>query len=394
LIADASFCNGCGTAVRRAPRGVKYAGFWRRVLAVLIDLILLAPAIEFGKEYFYASLWHSGEFSTITTTDPASANELRESNLAMLESMAQFGTLLLFIAGPYFVLLESSPLKGTLGKRLLKMRVVDTNGAGIRSGRALLRFAARQASAVPWFFGFVMAAFTSKKQALHDLICGTLVVVGPNQASGPDEGAPLPGLCPRCSRALPPAASYCPWCGVAAAPPRYAGVARRLAALLVDLLILTPFFVFVLRLVNPVTMAEFQRLAQYNSDRVTTDERMALQTAIYVRGVWIWLLLYVVGGIYCVLAESSALEGTPGKRLFGLSVKDMNGRRISKGRALKRYLAHIVSAWIWMVGFAMAAFTTKRQALHDILVGTVVVADRKPNTELCGYGAAMRGGSV
>jgi uncharacterized RDD family membrane protein YckC len=50
-----------------------------------------------------------------------------------------------------------------------------------------------------------------------------------------------------------------------------------------------------------------------------------------------------------------------------------NGSRISFGRANGRYWAKILSAVILMIGYLMAAFTERKQALHDILAETLVV---------------------
>jgi uncharacterized RDD family membrane protein YckC len=54
-------------------------------------------------------------------------------------------------------------------------------------------------------------------------------------------------------------------------------------------------------------------------------------------------------------------------------VTDLAGRRISFGRATGRFFAKYISATILMIGFVMAGFTEKKQALHDILAGTLVI---------------------
>lgn len=76
----------------------------------------------------------------------------------------------------YFALFETSRWQGTPGKRMLGLKVTDVNGIHVRFGRASGRFAAKLLSAAPLFVGFLFPAWTRHKQALHDLIAGTLVV--------------------------------------------------------------------------------------------------------------------------------------------------------------------------------------------------------------------------
>jgi uncharacterized RDD family membrane protein YckC len=71
--------------------------------------------------------------------------------------------------------------------------------------------------------------------------------------------------------------------------------------------------------------------------------------------------------------ESSARQATLGKMALGIVVTDLDGNRIGFGRATGRYFAKILSALILLIGFIMAAFTQKKQGLHDIIAGTLVV---------------------
>jgi uncharacterized RDD family membrane protein YckC len=81
----------------------------------------------------------------------------------------------------------------------------------------------------------------------------------------------------------------------------------------------------------------------------------------------------VLNWLYFSLLESSSWQATLGKKALGLEVTDLAGRRISFGRATGRFFAKYISAIILMIGFLMAAFTEKKQALHDILAGTLVI---------------------
>jgi len=59
--------------------------------------------------------------------------------------------------------------------------------------------------------------------------------------------------------------------------------------------------------------------------------------------------------------------------LLGIQVVDLEGRQISFGRASGRHFAKILSTIILMIGFLMALFTQRKQALHDIIAGCLVV---------------------
>ena len=62
-----------------------------------------------------------------------------------------------------------------------------------------------------------------------------------------------------------------------------------------------------------------------------------------------------------------------GKIALGIQVTDLQGNRVSFGKALGRNVAKILSALILYIGFIMAAFTAKKQGLHDMIAGTLVV---------------------
>ena len=76
--------------------------------------------------------------------------------------------------------------------------------------------------------------------------------------------------------------------------------------------------------------------------------------------------------LYFALLESSARGATLGKMALSMRVTDLEGRRISFMRATGRYFAKYLSGMILAIGYIMAAFTAKKQALHDMLAGTLV----------------------
>jgi uncharacterized RDD family membrane protein YckC len=81
----------------------------------------------------------------------------------------------------------------------------------------------------------------------------------------------------------------------------------------------------------------------------------------------------VLWWLYHASFESSTAQGTLGKQALGLKVTDLYGRRISFGRASGRTLAKILSTVTLLIGFVMAAFTLRKQALHDFVAETVVL---------------------
>jgi len=77
--------------------------------------------------------------------------------------------------------------------------------------------------------------------------------------------------------------------------------------------------------------------------------------------------------LYFAVMESSAKQATIGKMALGIKVTDIQGNRLSFGRGSARFFGKLVSAGALGVGFAMAAFTKRRQAFHDVMASCVVV---------------------
>ncbi len=71
--------------------------------------------------------------------------------------------------------------------------------------------------------------------------------------------------------------------------------------------------------------------------------------------------------------EASKYQGTIGKIALGLIVTDANGGKLDFTKALVRNLCKIISSLIFCIGYIMAGFTEKKQGLHDIIAGTLVV---------------------
>lgn len=138
--------------VARLKREIAYAGFWRRLVAYLIDVLVIGAV---------------GVTLTMLVTTLAPGN---------LEALANVAPVTAAIGWAYFVLFETSPARGTLGKVALNLYVADVHGDPISYRRAAFRYLFKGFSTLLLGLGWVMAAFTPRKQALHDVLAGTLVL--------------------------------------------------------------------------------------------------------------------------------------------------------------------------------------------------------------------------
>jgi len=162
----ARYCVKCGKempvaapppVVPSAPTGKPlYAGFWRRVGAALIDSI---PLLTIGVIVGFATDTHSMFWWNFDDS-----GGLRDFVLSAL------------VGWLYFASLESSPIQASLGKLVVGLYVTDENGRRITFGQATGRHFGKYLSAILLLIGFLMAGFTPKKQALHDMLAGTLVM--------------------------------------------------------------------------------------------------------------------------------------------------------------------------------------------------------------------------
>jgi len=351
LFSGASFCHQCGATLKRSAAPVRYAGFWRRVAAVFIDLLLMAPVYITLKEAFLTPSAKDGQLMASALFSQLSPADEQLVKLIVVTWAGNIAGFIFLSCGVYYVLAECSPLQGTLGKRLLGLRVADLDGNQLRFGKALKRYLYRVVSSIPFYVGFVMAGFTKRKQALHDILASTLVVMADKETMGP-----------------------------AASNERfeYASFWRRTFAVIVDTLLIFILFAYTGRhLLPPASPGEpFKTAEDYYSDRISYEERDQLHRKILAEAKTGYVVLTAMFGLYYVIAEISPLDGTLGKRLLGIRVADLNGRRLTLGRAVGRFLGRWLSAGIWQIGFLMAAFTSRKQGLHDILAGALVL--RRP----------------
>ena len=147
------------------------------------------------------------------------------------------------------------------------------------------------------------------------------------------------------------------------APLLHAGFWRRFAAYVIDMLILgAAAFVLYMLFVFVVIVP-----AAASGGRHVNDAAVGASMLLF------WLAFIVAQWLYFALCESSAWQATPGKMALNLCVTDTYGRRIGFGQATGRYFGKILSSFIFDIGFMMAGWTARKQALHDLMASCCVV---------------------
>ena len=203
LAAGTAFCGSCGTSTgtpaaaiarpvgslayaggsSQAPyadpaglvvsRGFTYAGFWLRLVAALIDGVIMSVALcvllvpLFLLTGFGAHL--DGMVQRHGQPDPAF--------VGLIGMIFVFAVVSVLIQWLYHAYLESGEKQATWGKQALGLYVTDLMGNPVTFGRASGRFFAKMVTGmIPLGIGYIMAGFTERKQALHDMIASCLVL--------------------------------------------------------------------------------------------------------------------------------------------------------------------------------------------------------------------------
>ena len=150
-----------------------YAGFWLRFLAYIIDSVL--AGIVFGIfALLVVAIVGVGYFRTIFEGLNGEDSTIPVAFISLILLASAFSVLITWV---YFAWMESSQYQGTLGKMALGLIVSDLQGRPISFARASGRFFAKIITGmIPFGIGYIMAGFTEKKQALHDMIAGCLVL--------------------------------------------------------------------------------------------------------------------------------------------------------------------------------------------------------------------------
>lgn len=148
---------------------IRWAGFWLRFVAWFIDSIILQIVSTFAILPFAVS---TGIRDVILNHPPQSPAEI----IALFGSLSKLILVSACIKWLYYALLESSAWQATVGKKTLGLEVTDLAGHRVSFARATGRYFAKIISVLTFLIGYIMAGFTEKKQALHDMIAGCLVI--------------------------------------------------------------------------------------------------------------------------------------------------------------------------------------------------------------------------
>lgn len=136
------------------PEAPHYAGFWIRAVALFLDSLILAFPLALIWYYFWPD-----------RNDPNSGN--------LFFAAASIAGLKIF----YFAGLWTSPMQATIGQKMCRLRVMrDRDDPTISFSTATGRLLAMAVSSLTLGIGYIMAAFTDRKRALHDMLAGTVVV--------------------------------------------------------------------------------------------------------------------------------------------------------------------------------------------------------------------------
>lgn len=153
----------------------------------------------------------------------------------------------------------------------------------------------------------------------------------------------------------------------------YAGFWMRLGAYLIDYIIIYCAQAFIVVPVLGIVGINFASRAASADGDLSDGDIIAMIVTIVAAASAIALLIFILQVLYFSFMEASKYQGTVGKMALGLIVTDMNGAKLDFGKALVRNLGKIISSLILCVGFIMAGFTEKKQALHDMIANTLVV---------------------
>jgi len=156
------------------PR-VEYAGFWVRFLAWLIDNMVMGVGVVL---ILIPLIFLTGVRTVLDDFHPN--EDMNDAGVFMLVGFVfVLATASLVVTWLYHALMESSEWQATLGKKALGLVVTDMAGQRVSFGRATGRHFAKIITNLASFgigLGYLMAAFTEKKQALHDMLAGCLVL--------------------------------------------------------------------------------------------------------------------------------------------------------------------------------------------------------------------------
>jgi len=121
----------------------------------------------------------------------------------------------------------------------------------------------------------------------------------------------------------------------------------------------------------------WRRLAAYLIDAIIIGIIFRILVSIGTMGV----VLASIISIFYFIGFWAGLGQTPGKAVLGIKIVRLDGTNISGGTAVLRYIGYIISSIIVYIGFIIIAFHGKKRGLHDLIAGTIVIVERSPIQE-------------
>ena len=159
----------------------KYAGFWKRLGAHIIDQIILGIVQSIFILpvwiYFFLEYFHLDDFQKDADYVMVGSEVYSDYSLSTFISLLlAISVISVVVQWLYYALMESSVKQATVGKMVLSIKVTDIEEKRIGFAQASGRYFGKILSGLILMFGYIMAGFTEKKQALHDILANCLVV--------------------------------------------------------------------------------------------------------------------------------------------------------------------------------------------------------------------------
>jgi uncharacterized RDD family membrane protein YckC len=157
----------------------QYAGFWRRFVAWFLDMVLLLIILA-PIRYIFMPASIRKVFSAEYMQHKHTEDMPPIPSIGDLITLSVLIVLMYLITYLYYALWESSQQQGTPGKLALGIKVTDVHGQRLSFWRASARFINRYITNATLLVGYMMAGWTSHKQALHDKLGNCLVIKSNN----------------------------------------------------------------------------------------------------------------------------------------------------------------------------------------------------------------------
>lgn len=151
---------------------------------------------------------------------------------------------------------------------------------------------------------------------------------------------------------------------------KYATVGRRFAAFILDTIIVG---VFINYMIHP--LIEVLGIEQNVSVTIINGNKSFLGLMDYIKGPAMLTegIRFVITVCYHTWFEANRNMGSPGKMVMGIVVTNTEGNNLNYAKAFMRNACKLFSNMIAFCGYLFALFTSKKQTLHDLIAGTVVI---------------------